>query len=276
MDKTFEEIISETLEELNVDTNNDTSEEIETEETEVEESENEEIDENIDNETEESEEEIEDDEEVEDEVEESEEDVEEEEVVSPGANTKDAEAFARMRKENKGMKDIIDFFDTKAKEMGLQDVNDLIAKTNEAELARKAKEQGIPLEYAKRLQELEAKVELQEQEKQEQIAMANEARVKNTLDSFVQANGLDDKSVNKLAKDLIEDGVTLEFFENMPDKTISKILKSYLPSNFDKQKDLEKKEKFKKEAPVDIKTTTSTTTQDDKITEIAKGLLEKY
>ena len=45
-------------------------------------------------------------------------------------STKDAEAFARMRTENKQYKDIVNFFDSRAKAMGMQGVNDLMEKTN--------------------------------------------------------------------------------------------------------------------------------------------------
>ena len=270
MDKTFEDIIMDTVNELNDNTENPE----ETEETEVEEETEAETEENIDEN--ESEEEAEEETETEEETEEeeSEEDVEEEDPV-PSGTKKDAEAFARMRTENKQYKNIVEFFDQKAKEMGMKDINELIEKTNEADLAKKAKSEGIPLEVAKKLQELEQRVATQEAEKEQAIENAKYVQVKNTLDNFVQTNKLDDKQVNKLAKDLLSDGINLDFFKGMSANTIDRILKSYLPGDFNKQKELEKKEKIKKEVPVSKKSNGSGTSQEDEIDKVAKMLLER-
>lgn len=273
MDKTFEDIIMETANELSGNSENpEESEETKVEEeTEAETEEEEEIDEN---ESEDEDEEETEAEETEDEVEESEEDVEEEDSI-PSGTTKDAEAFARMRKENKMLKEYFDFFDTKAKEMGMNDVADLVAKTKEADLAKQAKADGIPLEIAKKLQELEQRVETQEAEKAQAIEAAKEAQVRNALDGFVQANKLDNKQVQTLAKDLLADGINLDFFKDMPTNAIDRVLKSYLPNDFNKQKELEKKEKIKKEVPKSGKSNGSSTSQEDEIDKVAKMLLER-
>lgn len=281
MDKTFEEIISETLDELSSEeseTNNETNLDSETEENE-EEVDTDEDDEVEDNEeesdTEESEEEESDeDEELDEEDDVDEEFDEEDDEVAPAsnANQKDANAFAKLRTENKKYKDMIDFFDQRAKAMGLADIEDLMNKTKEAELKKEAEKQGIPLEYAKRLKELEDKVATQDAENANRIAQEKANRVKFTLDDFVQANKLGDKEVQKLAKDLLSDGITFDFLSNIPENTIPKILKSYLPDNVSKQKELEKKEKIKKELPLNSKSSTSTKTQEDDIDKIAKML----
>ena len=272
MDKTFEDIIMDTVNELSDNTDSpEESEETEVEETESEIEEEETVDEN---ESEDEEEEVEAEETEDEEEEESEEDVEEEDPI-PSGTTKDAEAFARMRTENKELSNIVKFFDQKAKEMGMKDINELIEKTNEADLAKKAKSEGIPLEIAKKIQDLEQRVETQEAERVKAIEAAKDAQVKNALDNFVQANKLDDKQVNKLAKDLIADGINLDFFKDMPTNTIDRILKSYLPSNITKQKELEKKEKIKKEVPTAGKSNGSNTSQEDEIDKVAKMLLER-
>lgn len=271
MDKTFEDIIMETVNELSDNNENpEESKETEVEETESETEDEETVDEN---ESEDEEEEIET-EETDEEEEESEEDVEEEDPI-PSGTTKDAEAFARMRTENKELSNIVKFFDQKAKEMGMKDINELIEKTNEADLAKKAKSEGIPLEIAKKIQELEQRVETQEAERVKAIEAAKDTQVKNALDSFVQTNKLDDKQVNKLAKDLIADGINLDFFKDMPTNTINRILKSYLPSTINKQKELEKKEKIKKEVPNAGRSNGSSTSQEDEIDNIVKMILER-
>ena len=281
MDKTFEEIISETLDELSSEeseTNNETNLDSETEENEeeVDKDEDDEVeDDEEESDTEESEEEESDeDEELDEEDDVDEEFDEEDDEVAPAsnANQKDANAFAKLRTENKKYKDMIDFFDQRAKAMGLADIEDLMNKTKEAELKKEAEKQGIPLEYAKRLKELEDKVATQDAENANRIAQEKANRVKFTLDDFVQANKLGDKEVQKLAKDLLSDGITFDFLSNIPENTIPKILKSYLPDNVSKQKELEKKEKIKKELPLNSKSSTSTKTQEDDIDKIAKML----
>lgn len=281
MDKTFEEIISETLDELSSEeseTNNETNLDSETEENEeeVDTDEDDEVeDDEEESDTEESEEEESDeDEELDEEDDVDEEFDEEDDEVAPAsnANQKDANAFAKLRTENKKYKDMIDFFDQRAKAMGLADIEDLMNKTKEAELKKEAEKQGIPLEYAKRLKELEDKVATQDAENANRIAQEKANRVKFTLDDFVQANKLGDKEVQKLAKDLLSDGITFDFLSNIPENTIPKILKSYLPDNVSKQKELEKKEKIKKELPLNSKSSTSTKTQEDDIDKIAKML----
>lgn len=274
MDKTFEDIITETLDELSSgDDNNIDSPDADEVQTDEPETVDEESDENedFDDTDEEDEDETSDDDEDDDVEEDLDEDVEE---VTPNLNTnsKDANAFAKLRTENKQYRDVIEFFDSRAKAMGLEGVNDLIAKTQEAELAKQAKKENIPVEYLKKLKELEDKVNTQEQEKIQQAKLANEARVKNSLDGFVEANKLDEKTVNNLAKDLIADGITIDFLATVPESTISRILKSYLPNEIAKQKELEKKEKAKKELPLSSKSQTSTDTKEDDIDKIAKLL----
>lgn len=278
MDKTFEEIINETLNELSSEeeeVNNNTNLESETDNESEEDASEETTEETAESEEDETEDEESEEEEELDEDEDVEEDFDdEEEEVAPAsnANQKDVEAFARLRTENKKYKDTIEFFDQRAKAMGLEGIEDLISKTKEAEIKKEAEKQGIPLEYAKRLRELEEKVATQDAENANRIALEKSNRVKNTLDGFVAANKLGEKDVQKLAKDLLTDGITLEFLSNVPENTIPRILKSYLPNEVSKQKELEKKEKIKKELPLSSKSNTSNNTQEDEIDKIAKML----
>lgn len=279
MDKTFEDIITDTLNELVDDESNNVdssdADELATDESEEElEDESEEVDnsDETNDEDNDSEDEDESDDEENDDVEEDLDEDEEEVAPNLNTNSKDANAFAKLRTENKQYRDVIEFFDSRAKAMGLEGVNDLIAKTQEAELAKQAKKENIPVEYLKKLKELEDKVNTQEQEKVQQLQMAKEARVKNSLDGFVEANKLDDKTVKNLAKDLIADGITIDFLSTVPESTINRILKSYLPNEVAKQKELEKKEKAKKELPISSKSQTSTNTKEDDIDKIAKIL----
>lgn len=277
MDKTFEDIVAETLEELSSgeENNIDSSDNEDVQTDDIDTDVDVDSDDDSDDETDADEDNSEDDEQSDGEEDVVEEDLdEEEEEVAPNLNTnsKDASAFARLRTENKQYKDVIEFFDSRAKAMGLEGVNDLIAKTQEAELAKQAKQENVPVEYLKKLRELEDKVNTQEQEKIQQMQIANETRIKNSLDGFVEANKLDEKTVRTLANDLLADGITMDFLANVPDGTINRILKSYLPNEISKQRELEKKEKAKKELPLSSKSQTSTNTEEDDIDKIAKML----
>lgn len=282
MDKTFEDIILDTLKELDgseeaQENNVESEEDEETEETETEETEEVEETTDEDDTEEESDDEGSTSDEDSEENDDVEEDLDEEEELEaptiPSTNSKDANAFAKLRIENKQYKQFVDFFDERAKAMGLEGIDDLVAKTKEAELKKEAEKQGIPLEYAKRLKELEEKVASQDAENANRIAMEKQAKVKGQLDGFVQANNLDNKSVEKLAQDLLNDGITLDFLSSIPENTIPRILKSYLPSNVSKQKELEKKEKMKKELPLSTKSKASSNTQEDEIDKIAKAIM---
>ena len=276
MDKTFVDIVSETLKDLDESENaQENSDEVTTESESTTEENTQETEENNETSVDEDVENYDEDE-TNDENDVVDEDLDEDDEVNPNlsTNSKDYQAFAKMRTENKQYKNIIDFFDTRAKAMGLQGIDDLMAKTQEAEIAKQAKKEGIPVEYAKKMKELEDRVALQEQREQEYLNQAKMTGIKNSLDGFVHDNNLDDKTVAKLANDLISDGLTLDFFANVPEQTIDRILKSYLPSEISKQKELEKKEKIRNELPLQINSNTSTNqSQEDEIDKLAKMLM---
>lgn len=275
MDKTFEDIISEVVGEEAPENNSDPEEEFEeSEETETEELENE-SEETNDDESEETDDEMEDSSEDDtDPQEDVFEDLEEDSDPS-STNDKDARAFAEMRTKNKELKQYYDFFDAAAKNLGLKDINELIAKTNEANIKKQAKEQGIPFEIAKKLNDLEIKVARQEVEQAAREQQAKNDRLSATFNNFVQANKLSEEQVKKLAKDLIADGMNLDYFKNMPDRFINRALSSYVAKDLSKQKLLEKKEKIQKEIPSGSKSNGSEVSKVDEIDKIAKMLLER-
>lgn len=284
MDKTFEDIISETLEEFKTDNaETDNTNQLDNGSESAQESE--ESQEGLES-TNTNEEDSETDDIIEDNASEKNSDDElenlDEEVETPGVNEKDAQAFARMRTQLKeannnlaAAKNIIDFFDVRAKQMGLDGIKGLIEKTREAELSKQAEKEGIPVDVLKRLEELETKVQMQDEEKEMLQRSQKEQSINYTFDKFMQKHSLGKDKVNDLAKSLIDDGFSLNNLMNMPESAVSRILESYLPKEALRQEAIAKKEQIKKELPVSGKTSSKLDT-DSEIDKIAKLWAKGY
>lgn len=199
---------------------------------------------------------------------------------TPSTNEKDVQAFARMRTELKeannnlnAAKSVIDFFDVRARQMGLDGIKDLMEKTVEAETKKQAEKQGIPVDVLKRINTLEDKVKQQDIERENIIRSQKEKDINYVLDDFVQNHSLNQKAINKMANDLLSDGFNLNVLMNMPRSAVNRILNSYLPKETVSQDILAKKEQIKKEVPP-TGNSSSGSNVDDKIDEIAKKWLE--
>lgn len=271
MDKTFEEIIGEVVDDFT--TNEPINEMIENGEegtTELEDNQTETIDNEVVEETNEDNGNTE-----------SEHLVQDEEVV-PRTNEKDVQAFARMRidlkKANEDLaqaKEYIDFFDTRAKQMGLNGIQGLKEKTLEAELAKEAEKQGIDVEVLKRISSLENQLNKQSAEKEELIRQQKETALNNVFEEFVQKNTLDEQSAGKIAENIFKDGFTLESLMEMPESAVSRILNAYLPNEVIKQTNLAKKEQIKKEMAIKSNAS-SNINMEDEIDKIAKLWASSY
>lgn len=181
-------------------------------------------------------------------------DLEAEEV--PSDYQKDNQAFARMRTELKqanndleAAKSVIQFFDVRAKQMGLNGIQDLMEKTVESELNKQAQKEGVPVDVLRRINELEDKVQQQDIERNNLIRGQKEREVNHTFDTFMQKHSLSNQDLNKMANDLVKDGFSFDALMNMPSSAVTKILNSYLPETSLKQEDLAKKEQIRKEVP---------------------------
>lgn len=195
---------------------------------------------------------------------------------APSEYQKDSQAFARMRTELKeannnldAAKSVIQFFDVRAKQMGLNGIQDLMEKTVESELNKQAQERGVPVDVLRRLNELENKVQQQDIERDNLIRNQKEREVNHTFDTFMQNHSLSQQDVNKLANDLVKDGFSFDALMNMPSSAVTKILNSYLPNDALKQETLAKKEQIRKEVPV-TGNTSSGSNGNDEIEKIAK------
>lgn len=201
---------------------------------------------------------------------------------APSINEKDAQAFARMRTELKQTNDslnaannIIEFFDIRAKQMGLEGIQDLMQKTIEAEMAKQAEKEGIPVDVIKRINDLENRVKQQDVERENLVKTQKEQALNSIFDNFMQSHSLGQNELNKLANDLVADGFSFDALMNMPSSAVTKILNSYLPNETLKQESLVKKEQIKKEVPP-TGNTSSKVDLSSEIDKIAKSWVNNY
>lgn len=178
------------------------------------------------------------------------------------------QAFKQMRVQNKEYATKISELDEIAKQAGLKDVDELIAKSKEAQIKAEAKSKGIPEEVAKELAEFR---EFKEQYKQDQEALAykeRETALVNNLQGFIAENNLSKEAVNKLSDDIAKDGITNEYLMNLPKRALDRILSSYVGT--DVQKNLERKEAIKNELPLNQTSKIDTQGINKQIDDLAK------
>lgn len=289
--QTFESIISETLNDLNANDSQDSQEVEGTTNSDYQESTQNDVVEDTSNDVQDNSSEdstsLEDNQESENEINNDDDDESnildlEDDEDTPSMNEKDANAFARMRTELKqansnldAANSVIQFFDVRAKQMGLNGIQDLMEKTVEAEMTKQAKKEGIPVDVLKRISSLEDRIKQQDIERENMIKSQKEKDVNYVIDDFVQKHSLSQKSINKMANDLLADGFNFNTLMNMPRSAVNKILSSYLPKETVNQDILAKKEQIKKEVPP-TGNSSSGPTLDDEIDKIAQKWVNRY
>lgn len=178
------------------------------------------------------------------------------------------QAFAQMRVQNKEQASKLKELDDIAKKAGFKDVDELIAKSKEAQIKAEAKSKGISEDMARELAEFR---EFKEQYKQDQEAAAYKAKettLVTNLKEFIADNSLSKDAVNKLSNDLEKDGITNEYLMELPKSALNRILGSYIGSNV--QKNLERKEAIKKELPLNQTSRVDTEGINKQIDDLAK------
>lgn len=158
------------------------------------------------------------------------------------------QAFKQMRVQNKEYATKINELNEIAKKAGLKDVDDLIAKSKEAQIKAEAKNKGISEDMARELAEFR---EFKEQYRQDQEAAAyraKESTLVTNLQAFISDNNLSKDAVDRLSNDLEKDGITNEYLMDLPKKALNKILGAYVGTNI--QKNLERREAIKNELPL--------------------------
>ena len=183
------------------------------------------------------------------------------------------QAFAQMRTQNKEYLSKINELDAIAKAAGLQGVDDLIAKSKEAQIKKAAKDQGIPEAVARELAEFKKFKEQYEQDKADSIYRQKEQTLVTNLQTFIEANKLSQNVVDKMSDDLARDGFTTDKLMEYPKSALNRILNAYL--GLDIQKNLERKDAIKNELPLNQSSKADIDTVNKQIDELARQFAGK-
>lgn len=180
------------------------------------------------------------------------EDVESTQSVQATVETPTNQAFAQMRVQNKELLEKLNALDAIAKASGLKDVDDLIAKSKEAQIKQQAKANGIPEALAKELAEMRDFIEQSKQRDIQQAYQAKEKAFVGNLNEFIKGNNLSDSSVQQLSDNLVKDGFSNDYLMDLPKTALNRILSSYVGTN---QKNLERKDAIRNELPLNQSST---------------------
>lgn len=183
------------------------------------------------------------------------------------------QAFAQMRTQNKEYLSKINELDAIAKAAGLQGVDDLIAKSKEAQIKKAAKDQGIPEAVARELAEFKEFKEQYEQDKADSIYRQKEQTLVTNLQTFIEANKLSQNVVDKMSDDLARDGFTTDKLMEYPKSALNRILNAYL--GVDIQKNLERKDAIKNELPLNQSSKADIDTVNKQIDKLARQFAGK-
>lgn len=169
-------------------------------------------------------------------------------IINNFATSSEKNAFASMRVQNKEMQNTINELDEIAKGAGLSGYKEFLEKAKENSVARQAKNEGISVELAKKLNTIDERLEAIDKREQASIIEAKQAKLASTLDSFIKTNNLNNSIVNKLSDDLGKDGFTVEQLMDMPEAALNRLFGAY--TNVNIQKNLDKKSSINQEMPV--------------------------
>lgn len=190
------------------------------------------------------------------------------EVTNP-TNT----AFAQMRTQNKEFQNKFNELDSLAKGLGMRDVDDLIARVRDTQIKQNAKEQGIPVEVARELEEMRALKDSIVAEREENAAKMKEQNFVSSVQEFVNKNKLSDSAVDKLSQDLERDGFSLDYLMDLPKGALNRVLNSYVDTKY--QQSLERKETIRKELPINQASKIDTESLNKDIDKLARQLAGK-
>ena len=182
-------------------------------------------------------------------------------------------AFAQMRTENKQYAQKIAEIDALAQSLGMQNIDDFIAKAKDTQVQLQAKKTGVPVEYAREIEEIRALKNDILAERQQNVQEARERSFVSNVDAFVKANNLSESAVDKLSQDLEKDGFEIEKLMDMPVTALNKILGSYVGANY--QKNLERKNSIRKELPISQASKVDAVSLNKEIDDFARQLAGK-
>jgi hypothetical protein len=180
-----------------------------------------------------------------------------EEITEQPEEKADFKAFAEMRvklketeEQRKELETAKNAYEDLAKSLGFENSEKMLEAAKTKELEKEAEKQNVPVEFLKRLKDLEEKDTRREQEMLAREKEIKENNLISTIDNFGSTNKLKEQEVAVVISKLGEDGFDYESLLNLPEKSINKLLNSYLPKEVAKQKEIEQKTKLKQELPL--------------------------
>ena len=182
-------------------------------------------------------------------------------------------AFAQMRTENKQFAQKIAEIDTLAKSLGMENIDDFIAKAKDAQIQLQAKRTGVPVEYAREIEEIRALKNDILADRENAAQEARKSTFVSNVSAFIESNKLSEAAVDKLSQDLEKDGLEIEALMDMPKTALNRILSSYVGTNY--QKNLERKNSIRKELPISQASQIDTVSLNKGIDEFARQLAGK-
>ena len=182
-------------------------------------------------------------------------------------------AFAQMRTENKQFAQKIAEIDNLAKSLGMQNIDDFIAKAKDAQVQLQAKKTGVPVEFAREIEEIRALKNDILADRANAAKEARESTFVSNVNAFIESNQLSEAAVDKLSQDLEKDGLEMEALMDMPKAALNRILSSYVGANY--QKNLERKNTIKRELPISQASQVDTVSLNKGIDDFARQLAGK-
>ena len=182
-------------------------------------------------------------------------------------------AFAQMRTENKQLTQKLAEIDALAKALGMQNTDDFIAKAKDAHVQLEAKKTGVPVEFAREIEEIRALKNDILADRANAAKEARESTFVSNVNAFIESNQLSEAAVDKLSQDLEKDGLEMEALMNMPKAALNRILSSYVGANY--QKNLERKNTIRKELPISQASQVDTVSLNKGIDDFARQLAGK-
>ena len=182
-------------------------------------------------------------------------------------------AFAQMRTQNKEFQAKLNQLDDLVKGLGMKDLDDFIAKGNEAKVKKNAAAQGIPVEVARELEEMRALKESIVAEREQNAAKQKEQVFVSNLQEFVNSNKLSKTAIDKLSQDLDKNGFSVDLLMSMPKEALNRVLGSFVDTKY--QKSLERKDTIRKELPINQSSKIDTQSLNKEIDALARQLAGK-
>ena len=182
-------------------------------------------------------------------------------------------AFAQMRTQNKEFQNKLNQLESLVKDLGMKDLDEFIAKGNEAKVKKSAAAQGIPVEVAKELAEMRALKDSIVAEREQNAAKQKEQVFVSNLQEFVNDNKLSKTAIDKLSQDLDKDGFSVDTLMGMSKTALNRVLNSYVDTKY--QKSLERKDTIRKELPINQSSKIDTQSLNKEIDALARQLAGK-